>query len=451
MRNQFKFAGAFLLVVLLLIPMGFATTGVTKDLTAKQSVDIPPIPPPSLYAEIKEVKINGDIANNGDDLYVQRGDKLTVRVTIKANTQDLQDATVWAAISGYRYSSYDSSLVMAQSPNFNLPQGEQRSFDLNLEVPIDMETKDAKLRIILYDDNSNSIITYNYQLSIDGSGDSKSVEITDFYISPSETIEAGRALSFKVKVKNYGTNDLSDVKVQVSIPALDIQTFETLDDLKVDESQSFEALLLRIPQDAKPGDYQVIATVEFDKYQQTEKDQTITVIEPKGTTTTDGTGTSGLSKTVVTMPASVDVNIGTQGSVYPILIENKGSDQQTYVLSATGVSDWGTATFEPSSVFVLKAGQTQTVYLKIVPSQDAVAGDKVMKITITAGNEMKDSTVIAALHSSSKTNTSSVGLKSVLEWFLIILVAILIILGLVVVYKKMNKKDSNKDEEQSYY
>jgi hypothetical protein len=73
-----------------------------------------------------------------------------------------------------------------------------------------------------------------------------------------------------------------------------------------------------------------------------------------------------------------------------------------------------------------------------------------MKITVTAGNEMKDSTVIAALKGPTKTTTSSAGLKSVLEWFLIVLVAILIILGLVVVYRKLNKKET-KEEEQSYY
>jgi uncharacterized membrane protein len=440
MRTQFKFVGMILLLALLIIPMGLAYVG--TDTTSE--------PPTSYtYATIKEVKVNGDIAQNGDDLYVQRGDTLKVRVTVKANNQDLNDAIVWATISGYRYSYYESNLVMDQSRNFNLPAGEQRSFDLNLEVPIDMETKDAKLRIILFDDNSNSIVTYNYQLSIDGSEDDKSVAITDFFISPSETIEAGRALSFKVKIKNYGTYDLDDLKVKVSIPELDIQTFETIDTLEVDETQSFEALLLRLPADTKPGDYDVVATVEFDKYQQTEETKTITVIEPKGTITNDGTGTSGLSKTVVTMPASVDVNIGTQGSVYPILIENKGTDQQTYVLSTSGVSDWGTATFEPSSVFVLRAGQTTTVYLKVVPSANAVPGDKVMKITVTAGNEMKDSTVIASLKGTTKT-ASSTGLKSTLEWFLIILVAILIILGLVMVYRKMSKK-SEKEEEQSYY
>jgi uncharacterized membrane protein len=441
MRNILKILGLAMLLALVLVPISLAT------LTTEDNTN-----PPIAYAEISEVKINGDIAQNGDDLYVARGDTLKVRVTVKALTGDLTDANVEARISGYRYSYYEPDLVSDTSKTFTLPEGGKKSFDLTLEVPMDMEIKDAKLRIFLYDENSNTVMFYNYQLSIDGSDDSNAVEIRDFYISPSTTIEAGRALSFKVKVKNYGTYDLDDLKVKVSIPELDISTFETIDTLEQDETQSFEALLLRIPSDAAPGDYEVVAEVKYDKYQSTEKTQTITVIEPKGTPCSGTScGSTGLSKTVVTMPASVDVILGSQGSVYPILIENKGSGQLTYVLSASGVSGWGTATFEPSSVFVIPGGQSQTVYLRVVPLSGATAGDNVMKVTITAGNEMKDTTVIASLKQGAAKTQSSAGVKSALEWVLIVLVAVLIILGIIVVARKMRKGSEAKEEEQSYY
>jgi uncharacterized membrane protein len=136
--------------------------------------------------------------------------------------------------------------------------------------------------------------------------------------------------------------------------------------------------------------------------------------------------------------------------VYPILVQNKGTSAKTYVLSISGVSEWGSAVFEPSSVFVLKAGQSQTVYLRLLASKDAQIGDKVMKITITAGDEMKDTTVIASVKQGTTKASSSAGMKNVLEWFLVVLVAILIILGLVIAFRKM-KKEKNNDEEQSYY
>ncbi|MGV8163151.1 MAG: putative S-layer protein [Candidatus Nanoarchaeia archaeon] len=437
MNKNFKILTVLLMLAVLMVPAVMATRTT----------------PPNAYAEITQVKINGDIAENGDDLYVERGDKLTVRVTVEANEGDMNDAYLGAFISGYRYAAYESQLVTDFSNTFTLPEGNKRSIDLDLEVPMDMEKKDAKLRIILFDENSASIITYNYQLSIYGANEDNAVEIRDFFISPSTTIEAGRALSFKVKVKNFGNYDLDDVKVKVEIPELDIQTYETIDTLEKDEVQSFEALLLRIPADADPGDYEVIATVEFDRYEEVSESAEITIIDPKGTpctgTSCDDT-TSDLSKTVVTMPASVDVVTGTAGSVYPILVQNKGTTAKTYVLSTSGVSDWGTAVFEPSSVFVLKAGQSQTVYLKIVALKDAQIGDKVMKITITAGDEMKDTTVIASVKQGTTKTATNMNLKNILEWFLVLLVVVLIVLGLIVAFRKL-KKGKDSEDEQSYY
>jgi uncharacterized membrane protein len=436
MRKEFKIVGLILLLAVLIIPM----------LPSVKADD---------YARITQVKINGDIAENGDDLYVERGDELEVKVTINADTGDLTDAYLGAFVSGYRYAYYEGDLVTDFSKTFTLPEGEKRTITLNLKVPMDMETKDAKLRLILFDENSASVITYNYQLSINGAADDNAVEIRDFFITPSTTIEAGRALSFKVKVKNFGENDLDDLKVKVAIPELDIQTFETIDTLEADETQSFEALLLRLPADAKPGDYEVVATVEYDRYQEVEETQKITVISPKGTPCSGsscGTNTdTETTKTVVTMPASVDVVTGTAGSVYPILIENKGSTSKTYVLSVSGVSDWGTAVFEPSSVFVLKAGQSQTVYLRLAALKDTQAGDKVMKVTITAGDEMKDTTVIASIkEGAAPSKSTSIDTKNVLEWLVVALVILLLILGAVLVFRKL-RKGKDEEEEQSYY
>ncbi|PIN81814.1 hypothetical protein COV13_00280, partial [Candidatus Woesearchaeota archaeon CG10_big_fil_rev_8_21_14_0_10_32_9] len=258
---------------------------VISSVSAVQSAEVQPIndgldvnATPSAYIAITDVKINSDTAYDGDDLYVERGDVLKVRVTLEAGDQDVTDAYLGAFMSGYRYAYYERDMVTDYTKTFSLPAHEKRSFDLTVTVPVDMEKKDAKLRLVLFDENSASVITYNYQVSIYGTADDSAVQIQDFFVSPSTTIEAGRALSFKVKVKNYGNNDLDDVKVKVAIPALNIQTYETIDTLDKDESQSFEALLLRIPPEAKPGDYEVVATVEFDRFQSVEESTQITII-----------------------------------------------------------------------------------------------------------------------------------------------------------------------------
>ncbi|MCC7574484.1 hypothetical protein KO361_02740 [Candidatus Woesearchaeota archaeon] len=404
------------------------------------------VPLASAYLEIEQVRINGDVANDYDDLYVERGDEIKIRVVLQAE-EEVRQAYLGAYLSGYRYAHYEPNMVMTHTNTFNVPAGNKRAFDLTLKVPMDMQQKDAKLRLILFDENSDSVITYNYQLSIYGSDERAAVQIRNFFVSPSDSIEAGRALSFKVQVKNYGNYDLDHVTVKVAIPELNIQTYETIDWLKKEETQSFESLLLRIPQDAKAQDYEVIATVEYDRFQVTSQKQLVTVTRTESLEK----GVDGVS--VITMPESVQVIAGSQqyqGSLYPILIENKGASSKTYVLSVSGHEGWATATFEPSSVFVVKGGQSQTAYLRLRADDDVVAGDKILKISVASGEEMQETTVLASVKNLEEKTVSDWNTRQVLEWALVILIIVLIVLGLVVVFKKMRKNNDDEDD-QTYY
>lgn len=398
------------------------------------------------YLYIEQVRINGDVANDNDDLYVERGDDIQIRVVLQAN-ENVRQAYLGAYLSGYRYAQYEPNLVMAHTNTFNIPEGNKRSFDLTLKVPTDMEQKDAKLRLVLFDENSGSIITYNYQLSIYGADEKAAVQIRNFFLSPSDSVEAGRALSFKVQVKNYGNYDLDHVTVKVAIPELNVQTYETIDWLKRDETQSFESLLLRIPTDAKAGQYEVVATVEFDRFQVTKQSKTVTVTS----TETMTKGQDGVS--MITMPEAVQViahSQNNQGSLYPILIENKGASSKTYVLSVTGHEGWATVTFEPSSVFVVRGGQTQTAYLRI-NALNAVESDNILRVKVASGEEMQETTVLASVKvQETKTKETSINAKQILEWALVVLIIVLIILGLIVVFKKM-KRNNEDEDDQTYY
>ena len=397
------------------------------------------------YMYIEQVRINGDVANDGDILYVERGDDLRIRVVLQAN-DEVRHAYMGAYISGYRYAHYEPSMVMVHTPTFNVPAGHKRSFDLNLKVPMEIEQKDAKFRIILFDENSGSVITYNYQLAIYGSDEKVAVNIRNFFVSPSDTVEAGRALSFKVQVRNFGNYNLDDVTVRVAIPELNIQTFETIDWLRMDETQSFESLLLRIPHDAKAGDYEVIATVNYDRFQVTSQKKMITVTKSDKIEK----GVDGVS--VVTMPERVEVTASQdfQGSLYPILIENKGASSNTYVLSVTGHEGWATITFEPSSAFVVRGGQSQTAYLRIKANEGVTAGDRMLTIRVQTGDEVREQSVLArVIVAEEAKEEKSWEARQILEWALVVLIIVLIILGLIVVFKKARK--NNEDDEQTYY
>lgn len=431
---------ALVLLVVMVLPVVNAQTSNTTNTTTTVTQQ---------YLTVSSVKINDNTFNNGDRLRVNRGDKLQLRVGVKAGSIDVKDAEIEASINGYRYSKYERNMVTDYSNTFDLGPSESDYFTLNLQVPTDIQENDALLRLRVVDRN-NPAIEYTYQIVIYGTDSANAVQIRDYFISPSETIDAGRALSFKVKVKNYGDRNLDDVSVEVAIPELNLNTFETLNTLDADATKSFEALLLRIPADAKAGQYNVVATVHFDKYESTTQTKQITVNAVS--TTPVNPGATG--KTVVTMPDSIEVSKGTTGAVYPIMIENKADTAKTYVVSVTGIDTWGTGTLQPSSVVLVGPSESKTVYLNLVAKDDAAAGDKVFQVGINSGSEATTTNVVAKLKDASSSAATSSNVKNVLEWALIILVVILIILGLIVLIAKLSKgdKEEGDDEEaQTYY
>ena len=424
MKLTSKISAMFLVFMLVSMPVGFA-----------QSTD---------YLTIDTVRINGDRAEDGDDLYVERGDHLRIRVTVEAGAMDVRNAEIQAFIAGYRFSRYERDLVTDFTRTFDLPAGNKRSFDLNVQIPVDMEQKDAKLRIVVADENSPNLIIYNYQLSIYGLAEENAVQIRDVLVSPSEVIEAGRALNYRVRVKNMGNHDLDDITARVAIPALGLQTFETIDSLRVDQTMSFEALLLRIPQGTPAGTYDVVTTVTFDRFESVEQRSKITITAPHVTEPEE-------KGSVVTVPSTVSLGIGEGDVIYPVLIENKDNTARTYILSTSGVDEWGRASFDPSSIVVIQGQGSETVFLRLSARDTAQAGDKVFQVKIESGDEVKTVNAVAKLTGEEPRTTTDV--RTILEWSLVVLIVLLIILGLILVLTRVRgRKDDESDEEtQTYY
>lgn len=388
--------------------------------------------------------------NNFDDfppgsiLKVERGEELDIKVTVKAGALPVENAEIEARLAGYQYSDYERDSITDYSETFELDPGRSDVYTLHLKIPTDLDKEEIELRISLADRN-NPTIEYLYTLDVQGVKKQDALQIKKFFISPSATVEAGRALSFKVQVENMGDKDLKDVSVEISIPELGLSTYETIDEINKDDSESFEALLLRIPTDAKDGDYEVVAKVDFDKYQSEEMSKTITVVAREDVA--DNTN-MGSSKTIVTMPQSVEISKATSGAVYPIMINNKDNTARTYVVSVTGTDDWATAQIQPSSVVVVSPGQSQTVYVNLKATADAEVGDNVFQVTISSGEDVSTTNVVATVKG---TTTSDNGLRNVLEWALVILVIILILLGLIVLIAKVKKGDKDNDEDSETY
>jgi uncharacterized membrane protein len=395
--------------------------------------------------EITDLEVNGrtvlDTSSTTITRDYERGDELELYVCVEA-LADVQDAQIYADISGYDYTNDEYDKVHDSTDTFDLNANHRDCFDLSLEVPTKIDKDYFKLRIRAEDRNGATVFE-TYQLYLKGIDRRSSIEIKDFSLDPSEVI-AGRAFTGKIKVHNLWDDTVEDLKVTMSVPELNIKVSEYMEEIDPDKSKTFEELLLRVPECAKAGDYDVVITVEYDEFRETETMGQITVLKSETCGASTG-ATSTEGRTLVTVPSMQELSQGTS-VVYPVVLNNNGLTAQTYTISVSGVSTWGTSRIDPSSVVVVPAGQSKTVYLYVGANTNAELGDKAFTLTVDSGSEARTVPLIAKITKSSTSDMSS--LKNALEVGLIVLVVILIIVGLVLGFNKM--KD-NKQESEPYY
>jgi len=396
----------------------------------------------------KSVEINNKDLNEADDhnqnYKYERGEQLDIDVCVKAVT-DVTDAQIEADIYGYRYSSREPDKVSDTTDTFDLDKNDNDCYSLALEIPDKMDVDYYKLRIRVADRDGISFEKM-YELHIKGVDRSAAVQIKDFSLNP-ESIVAGRAFTSIVKVKNIGDYDLEDLKLTLSVPDLNLKVSEYLDELEADESKTFEELLLRIPECAKKGDYDVEIKVEFDEYEEVMSTTTITVLESQTCPSTISPITPTVEdKTVITVPASQELSQGTS-VVYPIVIANSGANSKTYTINVAGTSSWASTKLDPSSVVVVPSGQSKTVYLYLSANPNAEIGGKVFTLTVESGSESKQVSLTASI-TKSASDSSWTSLRKGLEIGLVVLVVVLIIIGLVIGFSKLRE---NKKEPEPYY
>ena len=417
---------------------------------------IVPIASANTDLQVEYLKIDGEVldpvSSGGLTLEVKRGEDLPIRVRVSAANNDIEDVQVSAGIYGYQYSQYENSKIYDISNTFNLDAGNTKNVDLNLEIPTKMDSQDMKLRIMVADRDSVAYIV-EYELDVKGTSSEDAVVIKEAYLSPSNQVMAGRALSALVKVENIGTSDLDDgLTLTVSVPELNIRDTETLDKLDADESETFEKIILRFPSNAASGNYVVEYTVKFDEYESVTTTDVVTVTPCEsvacGAAQTEEEGT-----TVIQIPNTQVVYQSGAESVYPLMINNMGDSAKAYTIAVSGVDAWGTSRVDPGSSIVIPAKSTATVFLYVAANDETTAGEKYFKVTVGTEGDMKEIPLSAQVKAS-EDNTSAndwSGLKRTLEVALIILVIILILIGLIVGFNKLRGSGNEDDEDAKTY
>ncbi len=392
--------------------------------------------------DVLYLKIDGEEVDltGGNVLQVRRGDNVPIRMNVLAlaNVEDVQ----MTAMIAYEYAEYEQNKVLQVSDDFDLLAGETTRIDLDLDIPMNMEQDYYKLRVFVTDRYSNAMV-YEYDLHVVGTQSSDAVVIKEAYLSPSNEILAGRAASALVKIENVGDDVLDDVTLIVSVPGLNIQDAETLEDLQAGEKDTFEKIILRVPSDAEAGTYTIEYKVKFDEYESTTTTGTLVVI---------GDANPSEEITMIQVPTAQAVNIGAAGAVYPIMITNNADSAKQYTISVEGIDAWGTVRIDPSASIVVDAHDSATAYMYVSADESAAAGEKFFQITVSDGVEDKNIPLTAIVQDADSSSAWN-GLKKVLEIGIIVLVIILILVGLIVGFNKLrgNEEDEDDEDAKTYY
>lgn len=399
--------------------------------------------------EVLDLEINGNnqgLFGNDLNLEVARGESLDLELELGA-IADVDDVQVTAMIGGYEYSNYEFDKIFDMSRTFNMQAGDKKFVSLSLDIPVKLESDYAKLYIEVHsrDDLRRS---YYYELSVVNVDNGNEILIKDAYLSPSNEVMAGRALTSTVRVENIGQKDFDDVTLLVKVPALNIQAIETIESLDVDEKETFEELVLRFPKDAKAGDYVVEYQVKYDEYETVSKTDVVHVSECADVTC--GAAPEQEEKVVTQLYFDSEKMLDAKsGATYPIMIQNTGKSQKTYTVSVNGVDTWGMATVNGGSLVVVPAGAMAPVYVHVVPNDGAAAGEYAFSVTV-ASDGSQDVLPMKAVVTQSASDEGQDGLQRALEIGLIVLVIILILIGLIIGFNKLRGSDDDEDAKTYY-
>lgn len=247
-------------------------------------------------------------------------------------------------------------------------------------------------------------------------------------VDTTTTVKAGETLSLDVEVANIGKQDEEKVKVNLYNKDLGLNLYKEIDNVNEGDTAT-TTFLVTIPATAKQGSYKLLLSTEYDydskdeQYDESDSDddftQSITVF---GMTSAPTIGAKLISSATVGKTLQVDVSL-----------TNNGDAAETYDVIVEGASWANNVKFASDSV-VVKAGETQTVRLTLVPQE---AGAQDFTIKAVYGDEIKKQTVSVNIASGSSIPNIFEGISTL--GYLIGAIVVLAILILIVAIVKLAK------------
>jgi len=396
---------------------------------------------------VEFVKVNGDEVTESSTnfiLDVDRGDELDVKVRLKSDA-DLNDVQIEAVLRGI-----DSRETVDDiTDTFDMKANVSYTHTLSLPL-IDRINQDKYKMRIRISDRDSATVEKTYELDI--GTERHDIEVKDVVLSPSTEVKAGRALLVTVRVRNRGEKDEDGVKVVVSIPDLGVSAADFIDELeaedKDDDQATTEEMFLRIPDDAKTGEYEVVVDVFFDDLDKKSSYKTSIFVlgEDKVAETPKAD-----EKTIITV--AVDKQSATKGQevAYPLALTNAGTSDKTYIVRADGAT-WASFRVAPSNILVIGAGESKAFTVYASAGKDAPVGEQTFTVTISSNDKTLKQLPLSMNVQESAGGDGTSTLKRSIEVGLVVLV-ILLVIGLIIVgfSKLRGDKEEEGKEGKEYY
>lgn len=376
---------------------------------------------------IDRVEVDG-VSATSDDASVVAGETVTVDVWFTALANDTS-VTVKAEFEGDKVDFTD------RTSSFDVEDGKTYKKTLTLEVPYELKDEvsdDLDLTITLKgEDNKEESSPYTVRAQRPSyNADIKSVTVAN-------SVDAGDSLPVDFVVKNRGYNDLDDLYVTVSIPALGIEKTSYLDDLVTikdcdddddcnDDDTVSGRITLSVPYEAKAGIYALEVEVS--------NDDTDSVVVKQIVINNEYTSNVVVASTKKTVEAG-------ETASYDLLLVNPTNKLKVYRVVTQSNAD--VSSNVDSSVVAVSAGSSKAV---TVYADADEAGEYNFAVDVFSGETLTSETILSL---SVDQEASSIASPVVILAIILSIVFIVLLVVLVVLITK--KPEKTEEFGESYY
>jgi len=368
-------------------------------------------------ATITSVKVKGvEVLGTATTVGVVAGDSISVEVVFTA-LADASDVKLRAELEGVDSDREETVFIG------DVEAGKTYIKTLSIEVPYELSDD-------LSDDVALGLKIWNADFKTELSGivlrvQREAYKVSVMSLKTIDNIYAGDVFPIDVVLKNVGYNDLDDLYVTMSIPALKVQRTAYLGELTtLDDDTTTGRVFLEVPYSAEAGEYALEVTVQND-------DLLMTAVQK---ISVKNEFASNVIATETTKTAKVGEEV-----VYELLLVNPTDRIKVYrIVPETSMN---VLTSASDLIVSVPAELSRTVSLSVKADSE---GDHELKVNVFSGDELTGKATLT-------TKTSGLAVPNPMVVLTVVLAVIFVVLLGVLIALIAKKPKKQEEFEESYY